>query len=104
DAFVNLGKTLNPLAPVLTPTDTTNLANGGTVGARVAARLADGFSLLRYRLQTGEVSAAFFRGPFTPTTVTFPTETPEEWPATSTAGGLLQILDDQLNIMDLTYS
>lgn len=102
-AFVQLGSSLGPLRPVLTDGDKAALQNGGKVGTRVSGRLNDGFSMLRYRLQTGEVSAAFFRGPFTPTTVAFPAETPP-WPASSTTGTQLQILDDQLNIMDLTYS
>jgi hypothetical protein len=103
-AFRHLGALLRPLVPVLTPADETNLANGGAVGARIRARIEDGYSMLRYRLLTGEVSAAFVRGPFTLTTVKFPDGKPGSWPATSTTGGLLQILDDQVNIIDLTYS
>ncbi|KAH6632444.1 hypothetical protein F5144DRAFT_621236 [Chaetomium tenue] len=52
------------------------------VQQRVAARLRDGYSLVRHRLQTGEETVAFFRGPFTPTI----------------------ILDSDVGIMDITYS
>ncbi|KAK3307149.1 uncharacterized protein B0T15DRAFT_553568 [Chaetomium strumarium] len=103
DAFRDLGDTLGRLRPCLSAADRDQLQQAGGVGTRLAARLDDGFSLSRYRLPTGEVSSAFFRGPLTPNTVSFPPEQPA-WPATSTTGTKLQILDDQLNIMDITYS
>jgi len=104
DAFEQLGDSREFLRPVLTEADQTALAAKGSIGARVSSRLHDGFSMVRYRLQTGEISAAFFRGPFTPTVVNFPAAEKPAWPATSTTGTKLQVLDDQLNIMDLTYS
>jgi hypothetical protein len=104
DAFQDLGDTLGRLRPGLTPTDKEQLQKAGGVGGRVAQRIDDGFSLARYRLQTGEVSSAFFRGPLTPNTVSFPDTEKPAWPATSTTGTKLQILDDQLNIVDITYS
>ncbi|KAK4107376.1 hypothetical protein N656DRAFT_763547 [Canariomyces notabilis] len=104
DAFRDLGDTLGRLRPGLTPTDKEQLQKAGGVGTRVAQRIDDGFSLARYRLQTGEVSSAFFRGPLTPNTVSFPDTEKPAWPATSTTGTKLQILDDQLNIVDITYS
>ncbi|EER25094.1 hypothetical protein D8B26_007694 [Coccidioides posadasii str. Silveira] len=100
DAFTYLGETLTALTPKLSKEDLSQLS--GPVGNRVAKRLNDGFSLARYRIQTGEVTAAFFRGPFAPSTVDFPKETP--WPLSSTTGTKLQILDQELNIMDITYS
>ncbi|KAF7590762.1 hypothetical protein BBP40_002377 [Aspergillus hancockii] len=103
DAFAHLGQTLGVLRPTLAADDVTALKNGGAVGERVKYRIKDGFSMLRYRTQTGEITAAFTRSPFTATTVKFPQETPP-WPASSTTGTKLQILDQQLNLMDLTYS
>ncbi|XXG94186.1 hypothetical protein Hte_000438 [Hypoxylon texense] len=101
-AFERLGDGLNVLKPQMSKTDTDILSKNGEVGERVKERLDDGFSLLRYRIQTGEVAAAFTRGPFTPTAVKFPDAPP--WPPNSTTGTKLQILDQHLNIMDITYS
>lgn len=101
-AFEHLGDGLNVMRPQLSKTDTDKLNNEGNVGLRVRKRLTDGFSLLRYRIQTGELAPAFTRGPFTPTTVKFPDVPP--WPPNSTTGTKLQILDPHLNIMDITYS
>ncbi|KAI0968468.1 hypothetical protein F4678DRAFT_474585 [Xylaria arbuscula] len=101
-AFEHLEDGLDVLRPQLSKTDTESLRKKGKVGERVKERLDDGFSLLRYRIQTGEVAAAFTRGPFTPTAVKFPDATP--WPPNSTTGTKLQILDQHLNIMDITYS
>ncbi len=104
DAFAQLGTSLNVLRPGLTQDDVKALQAAGAVGNRLNSRLNDGFSMVRYRTQTGEVSSAFFRGPFTPNTVTFPATEKPPWPAASTTGQKLQILDQQLNLMDLTYS
>lgn len=104
DAFAQLGTSLNVLRPGLTQDDEAALQAAGAVGARLHSRLNDGFSMVRYRVQTGEVSSAFFRSPLTPNTVNFPATEQPQWPATSTTGQKLQILDQQLNLMDLTYS
>ena len=104
DAFAQLGTSLCVLRPGLTPGDVTALQAAGALGTRLASRLSDGFSMVRYRVQTGEVTSAFFRGPFTPTAVSFPASEQPTWPATSNTGQKLQILDQQLNLMDLTYS
>lgn len=101
-SFKHIGDGLNVLRPMVPKADKDELDSKGNVGKALNQRLEDGFSLLRYRTQTGEVTAGFYRSPFTPTTVKFPEET--HWPPGSTTGTKLQILDPNLNIMDITYS
>ncbi|KAK4167522.1 hypothetical protein QBC43DRAFT_256019 [Cladorrhinum sp. PSN259] len=110
DAFVNLGKTLNVLrAPdeIITPL----LGAPDKLTKRLAKRLQDGYSLVQYRVQTGEKTVALYRGPFTPTVVA-----PLDASATeegghvmnllrcSNSGQDLQILDREVGIMDVSYS
>ncbi|KAK3939532.1 hypothetical protein QBC46DRAFT_450354 [Diplogelasinospora grovesii] len=72
------------------------------VAGRLGDRLKDGFCLQRYRLQTGEETVAFYRGPFTPTYV----KPIEEawWPYQSNFSSDYQVVDRELGIMDITYS
>lgn len=97
DAFESLGRTLSVLRPpdtVINP-----LKSAGNISARLASRLEDGYSLVKYRTQTGEQTVALFRGPFTPTVVpSLPTN------RCSNSGVDLQILDKEVGIMDITYS
>ncbi|KNC98348.1 uncharacterized protein SPPG_06057 [Spizellomyces punctatus DAOM BR117] len=65
-------------------------------------RLNDGYTLLRYRLASGDETIAFMRGPLTPTLVPCPL-TPT-WPTHSFFSTDLQILDTKLGVMDITYS
>ncbi|TPX64270.1 hypothetical protein SpCBS45565_g06023 [Spizellomyces sp. 'palustris'] len=65
-------------------------------------RLNDGYTLLRYRLSSGDETIAFMRGPLTPTLVPYPL-TPT-WPTHSFYSTDLQILDTKLGVMDITYS
>ncbi|KHN98866.1 uncharacterized protein MAM_03328 [Metarhizium album ARSEF 1941] len=99
EAFDNIGKTLSVLRPAASITDP--LSNGGDVKARIAARLRDGYSLVRYRTQTGEQTVALYRGPLTPTVVQ-PSDTVAK--ACSNSGQDLQILDREVGIMDISYS
>lgn len=99
EAFDNIGKTLSVLQPDASITDP--LSNGGNVKARIAARLLDGYSLVRYRTQTGEQTVALYRGPLTPTLVQ-PSDTIAK--ACSNSGQDLQILDREVGIMDISYS
>lgn len=99
DAFVNLGKTLDVLrAPdtIINPL----LTSPGKVPRRLAQRLQDGYTLVKYRVQTGEQAAALYRGPFTPTVVA-PLPNRDRC---SNSGQDLQILDRQVGIMDVSYS
>lgn len=97
DAFQSLGRTLSVLRPpdaVIDP-----LKSGGQIPARLASRLEDGYSLVKYRTQTGEQTVALFRGPFTPTEVPYLSMN-----RCSNSGVDLQILDKEVGIMDITYS
>ncbi|KAI1819783.1 hypothetical protein F4861DRAFT_111065 [Xylaria intraflava] len=99
EAFDTIGSTLG----VLRPPDSvmTALDKGGKLEQRIASRLRDGYSLLRYRTQTGEQTVALYRGPLTPTVVE-PSKTVAK--ACSNSGQDLQILDREVGIMDISYS
>ena len=95
DTFQQLAKTqamLRPAVPAATP-------DMDATKRRVLQRLHDGYSLTRYRTQTGEETAALLRGPLVPTDPVKPA-----WELLSTSGSDLQILDKELGMMDLTYS
>ncbi|KAF4456302.1 hypothetical protein F53441_1547 [Fusarium austroafricanum] len=99
DAFENLGRTLSVLrAPdeIITPLKESD----DKIRQLVGRRLSDGYTLIKYRPQTGEATVALYRGPFTPTYV----PTLEHLTKCSTSGVDLQILDKNLGIMDVTYS
>ncbi|KAK3336421.1 hypothetical protein B0T19DRAFT_396174 [Cercophora scortea] len=68
---------------------------------RVAKRIGDGCTLTRYRTQTGEITAAIYRGALTPVQVPHPIS--PGWTFNSDCGMDLQILDDELGIVDITY-
>ena len=70
--------------------------------ARMRARLQDGYTLTRYRTQTGEVSAAVFRGPLVPTMV--PSPLSSVLARQSNSGADLQIFDPKIGMIDITYS
>lgn len=70
--------------------------------ARMQARLQDGYTLTRYRTQTGEVSAAVFRGPLVPTMV--PSPLSPVLARQSNSGVDLQIFDAKIGMIDITYS
>ncbi|KAJ5175210.1 uncharacterized protein N7482_001087 [Penicillium canariense] len=74
----------------------------------IGQRLKLGYTLVRYRVQTGEETVAFTRGPLVPVPVdrkSFPVTTNGgQWPPQSNSGADYQILDPQLGIMDITYS
>ena len=66
---------------------------------RIKNRLDDGYTLLRYRVQTGEETIALMRGPLTPSQVPDVT-----WmDVHSNTGEDLQIIDTQLGLMDISY-
>lgn len=99
DAFEHLGSTLDVLrAPqgIIKPlTDSTE-----EIQRRIGRRLGDGYTMVKYRTQTGEATVALYRGPFTPTYVP-PLKNLNKC---SNSGFDLQILDKDLGIMDITYS
>ena len=71
------------------------------IGQRMVQRLKDGYSLIRYRVQSGEETVALFRGALLPV---YPQAPISSWPVSSTNGQDYQILDKTLGIMDVSYS
>lgn len=103
DALRNLGKTADVLRvspsiyePLVTSTEPTK--------QRIGQRLQDGFTMSRYRVQTGETTAAMWHGPFVPSTVAYPLAAKNIWNSQSNFSTDLQILDKDIGILDITYS
>ena len=92
DEFFGLGMLMNVLTPPIPPEGTMD---------QVVSRMRNGFSLSRYRVQTGEQTACFIRGPFIPTLIPI---LPSYWTQTSMCGSDLQILDQDVGLMDVSYS
>ncbi|KAB8211871.1 hypothetical protein BDV34DRAFT_219087 [Aspergillus parasiticus] len=111
EAFKSLGQTLGPLRPpdkvIKNIRSTANRANA-EMSNRLAKRLEDGYSLVKHRTATGEMTVALFRGPFTPTYVARRWKTTQDSDADlnrcSNSGLDLQILDKAVGIMDISYS
>ncbi|WQF88012.1 hypothetical protein CDEST_13026 [Colletotrichum destructivum] len=68
----------------------------------IAKRQENGYTLVRQRTITGEITAAMVRGPFSPKYVPHPRV--EGFAIQSSFGSDLQILDPALSLMDITYS
>jgi hypothetical protein len=68
----------------------------------LASRLSLGYGIARWRCETGEVTAAFSRGPLVPIQV--PGIPTSDWPTGSQTGRNYQILDETTGVMDLSYS
>ncbi|QKX64041.1 uncharacterized protein TRUGW13939_11214 [Talaromyces rugulosus] len=106
DSFQHLGEKLGVLRPP--PRIIDSFQGSDELTGRLAKRLQDGYSLVRYRAQTGETTVAFFRSPFAPTVVPRETQHDNTFDADfahcSNSGQDLQILDPQVGIMDITYS
>lgn len=99
DAFVHLGQELNvlrPLESVFKPLESSK----DKVTARLGTRIKDGYSLVKYRVQTGEQTVALYRGPFTPTRVA----RNGQFSHCSNSGQDFQILDKEVGLMDISYS
>lgn len=106
DAFTEIGSSVVAggilLAPSIVPPS--SKTSNPTMDL-VKERMTDGYSLVRYRTQSGDVTVALNRGPLTPTIVSYPLSTTiGGWKMFSTFGSDLQILDKALGIMDITYS
>lgn len=99
EMFRGLGSTLDVLrAP---KSIIQGLQSRGAEAQRVAERLTDGYSLVKYYTQSGEETVALTRSPFTPTTIPHPLA---DWRLLSTFGTDLQIFDQVAGVMDITYS
>ncbi|KAF4332928.1 hypothetical protein FBEOM_13275 [Fusarium beomiforme] len=99
DAFVHLGRELNvlrPLESVFEPLE----SSSDKVAARLGTRIKDGYSLVKYRVQTGEKTVALYRGPFTPTRVA----RNDQFSRCSNSGQVFQIMDKEVGLMDISYS
>ena len=100
EAFEHLGRSIGSLSTPQGKID--ELKKTQPQAVRLALRLADGYTMTRYRTKTGEETAAFFRGAFIPTVPKHPLM--ESWTAMSDSGTDLQILDQDTGLMDITYS
>ncbi|KIX05661.1 uncharacterized protein Z518_03633 [Rhinocladiella mackenziei CBS 650.93] len=68
----------------------------------LSRRFDKGYTISRWRAETGEVTAAFNRGPLVPLPV--PQVPCHDWPTGSTTSKSYQILDRKTGFMDLSYS
>lgn len=105
---IDLVKTLrylgSGLAPLRAPSDATKraLRSKEPVERRLGQRLASGYTLARYRLQTGDETVAFIRGPCIPSPIGN-----SYFRALDTMANFstsFQILDQTVGIIDLSYS
>lgn len=69
---------------------------------QVLSRLKLGYTLSRWRAETGEETAALNRGPLVPQAVPWPPV--HDWPGSSNTSKEYQILDTKTGLMDLSYS
>ncbi|KAI1125639.1 hypothetical protein F5Y10DRAFT_294505 [Nemania abortiva] len=68
----------------------------------IGQRLKDGYTMTKYRTQTGEETAAFFRGPLVPNIIPHPLNSALKQQSTFSTD--LRILDKSLGMMDVSYS
>ena len=87
-------KLLNDLTTASAPPSTTQKV--------LQQRLSAGYTLARWRSETGEESAAFNRGPLVPQRVPWPPV--DDWSSNSNTSKDYQILDQATGLMDLSYS
>lgn len=107
DAITKVINGMQVLRPLTVTLDTLKTqagkAEGTTAGGLLALhrRLSAGYTLARWRCETGEETVAFSRGPLTPQKVPPP---PKDWATSSNTSKEYQILDKNTGIMDLSYS
>lgn len=104
DLLTNLGQNLNILR---TGDNVKPFASGDdsrdvSLADIIEARQVEGYTLLRSRTVTGEVTAALFRGPLVPRRVERPLR--DGLTMQSNCGSDLAILDKKLGLMNKTYS
>ncbi|KAH6894192.1 hypothetical protein B0T10DRAFT_589606 [Thelonectria olida] len=101
ESFKHIGGSLDVLR---VPTKTLNDSRKNTtrLGQHIQKRLEDGYTMTRFRTQTGEETVAFARGALIPTTP--PEKLGDFWTSLSFSGGDLQIFDKEAGMMDVTYS
>ncbi|KAF2269961.1 hypothetical protein CC78DRAFT_508670 [Lojkania enalia] len=86
---------------IISKLDTMETKNGPSKA--LAERLKRGYTLARWRTQTGEETSAFTRGPLIPLKAPHP-PAPVTMPDCSTNSQDYQILDPETGLMDLSYS
>jgi hypothetical protein len=104
DPDVKLTKKLGNMQ-MLRPLDslTSSLAQSKDPSSQLlASRFKNGYSIARWRCETGEVTAAFSRGPLVPIQV--PVVPTADWPTGSSTSKNYQILDKTTGVVDLSYS
>jgi len=97
-------QTLKPKQKTLNDLKTQAEAAGGTTAGGLLAlhnRLSAGYTLARWRCETGEETVAFSRGPLVPQK---PPPLSKDWATSSNTSKEYQILDKKTGIMDLSYS
>jgi hypothetical protein len=104
DAFENLARTSTMLKPVMPkydppPKGKDPIDELDPTKARLIKRLRDGYIMIRSLTATGEETAALMRSPLTPTCVA-----PNLMTFSSNSGSKLQILDQKLGMMDMSFS
>lgn len=77
-------------------------ANQQKAISALSQRLKTGYTVARWRAETGEETVAWNRGPLVPCTTTWPPVA--DWPTHSNTSKDYQILDTATGIMDLSYS
>ena len=75
-----------------------------TLTERIRDRMRDGYTLVRYIVQTGEETIALMRGPLTPRNVPFPQIETNLFQIHVNSGSDLQIVDSKLGLIDISYS
>jgi hypothetical protein len=67
-------------------------------------RLSLGYTISRWRTSVGQETVAFTRGPLTPLPTPWKPSVAGDWPGSSNSGKEYQILDQDLGVMDVSYS
>ncbi|RFN43281.1 hypothetical protein FIE12Z_12471 [Fusarium flagelliforme] len=75
------------------------LSSNNDKGSAVAKRLNEGYTLVRHRIQTGEETAAMYRGPLAPRRVPYLLNKDN-----AKFDGDLRIYDPDLNLVDISYA
>ncbi|KAK3950186.1 hypothetical protein QBC32DRAFT_347299 [Pseudoneurospora amorphoporcata] len=94
--FENIAVTSSMLKPIIPLQPEEHLND---VAKRMLNRLKDGYTVVRSIMPTGETTAALFRGPLTPNLIA-----PLKWNLLSNTGSDLNIFDEELGMMDITFS
>ncbi|KAF3317556.1 hypothetical protein TWF173_010324 [Orbilia oligospora] len=101
-AMRHLGDTMQMLRAPDNLLASMEVSTAPAAASSVAARLRDGYTLCRYRVQTGEVTTAIMRGALSPTVV--PRKGSPTYQIQSNSGTSFQVFDRCTGLIDITYS